>query len=279
VENWPTQRYEQQQQPGDLIFIREQKTGNGRSFPTLVVAQLNEMFLHCYNKLVSLGRAQPVKKHGIISIENVPQEVPTGVLALQHSFMELGEDVFEDDKTWNSLCNDKQFSPFVGVSMRQIMHFYRFLGLYASDGGRYAKPHLTYNIVVGGPTTYQEAFNLWGPLTEGHNVFLILTRRPNPTAGSKIYGAFYFKPYACKEDFPPSSETIYYDEAGIMRYGKVIPVGRVYRTPLEKADSEEQRNIKSGITSTSHEAFQTRITTVPLIMGARRCCRDLFDYA
>jgi hypothetical protein len=193
--------------------------------------------------------------------------------------MAEGEGVFEDEKTWTSLCNDKQFSMFVGLSQRQIMHFYRFLGVYASDGGRYAKPHLTYNVIVGGPTTYQETFNLWGPLVEGHHVFLILTRRPDPTRGINKFGAFYFKPYSCKADYPPSSETAYYDDADVLCYGEVIPIGRVYREPLEKCDSNEQRDLKAGITGTSQDAFQVRVTTVPLIMGARRVCRDLFSYA
>jgi len=279
VDVWPVQHYEQYQQVGDLLFIRTKETGNGHSFPTINVAQLNEMLQICFNKIQALDRLQPQRKYGPTSVDNVPLEVSNGVMELLHEFQQHGEGVFEGAKNWNNLCNDKQFSQFVGISSSQIKHFYKYLGLYASDGGRYAKPHFTYNIMVGGPTTYQEAFNLWGPLTEGHNVFLILTRRNESTAGVRKYGAFYFKPWYGREDYPPKEERVYFDEAGVQHFGDAVPVGRVYRTPLEKCDSLEQRNIKAGITATSQESFQTRITTVSLVLGPRRVCRDLFYYA
>lgn len=278
VEPWLTQHYEQRQQPGDILFIRSTASGNGKTFPTLNVAQLNEILRNSYLRLQeirgSVNAASQQRAAG--NLEPVPENT-SNVSELYERMHSVGEALLDDEANWTKISTNRTFSAFIGVSLKLIMYCYRFVGLYASDGGRYAKPHLTYNVIVGGPTTYQEAFNIWGTLTEGYNVGLILTRRRDPTGRANSYAEFYLKPWQGHEDYPPNDEdTAYYDEAGIKHYGRYIPVGYVYRTPLEPADPAEQRDRKAGLLANSVDADQTRVSTVALVIGPRRVCRDLF---
>ena len=280
ADKWKGVAYEEYQEPGDLLFVRRKTDGNGESYPMVSLPQLQEILRLCYQSIQTYRSNSLAKRSPFLVYEGTEASAPDEVMRLFEESLEKGESVFTaDPRIDEKITNDSKYSLLWACSPKHIVECYKWLGLYASDGGRWRKPHLTYNIQVGGPSTYQETWNIWGNVVEGHNLFLILTRRldaERSTPGRPVYAEFYFKPWYGHTEYPPKQETVYYDDAGFVRYGRVINVGTVLKVPTEFT-TKELSLVKAGINTNSQQAFAVKITTVAINATARRICRELYE--
>jgi hypothetical protein len=279
---WRHDHWEQHQNPGDLIFAGalEKGTRNKRTdAATLSLPQIQELLLRLYKQA---HRSSHDHETGLISeFEPAISKAHEGAKDYMQKYLEYGERFLTSSaEVFHKVAYDMHHRAFTGLSRQHILRQYPFAGNYMSDDGRddATIASRTLNICWQGPTTYQEAVNVWGALHEGHKCFLILKRRFDPassTTTQKKYKEFYLQPWFGFEPFPPDNELEYYDDAGLLEYGAVFPVGRCYRAPLD-ISSEVVRETKAG----KHGDLASRgvlCETVALDMGPSRACLDMYQ--
>jgi hypothetical protein len=278
---WRYDHWEQHQVPSDILFAGGLEKGSRNRITdaaTLNVPQFVELLARLYKQA---HRSAEDHQTGLASeFEPIMSHSDEGVKRYMENYREYGERFFTSDHVIKGkVAFDMHYRSFTGLSRYHILKQYPIAGAYMSDDGRddATLAYRTVNVCWQGPTTYQEVFNYWGALHEGHNCFFILKRRYDPMASTpnkKVYKEFYLQPWFGFEPFPPDPELDYYDDAGLLEKGAVFPVGRVYRAPLE-ISSEVVRETKAGRYG---EAASRGVLceTVCLNMGPSRACLDMY---
>lgn len=280
---WENQHYEQYQQPGDWLLRRMKTKGNGESCPMVSVAQFNEILRVSWKQIQTYVNANQARKSPFLLYQGVAAEAPNEVMQLFEKSLVpngRGEGVFtENDKIKEKILYNKQLALLITCSPWHILEIYKSYGNYASDSGRFAKPHLTLDIQTGGPMTYQETWNLWGNVREGDNLFFILKRKldtSRSTEGRRVYGEFQFVPHACHAAYPSMAARYYQDDAGIDRWGEAIIVGSVNKLPIYYPNPD-LIPIKAGLTADAQQAFATKIETVSVAIRQPHVNMDLWS--
>jgi hypothetical protein len=247
---------------------------------TLNLPQIQELLLRLYQQ--AFKKSEDRTKGLISEFEAGVEPAHPGIADYMRKYKKYGESFFTSTaEIRQNVEHGLHLKCFVGLSRHHILNLYPFAGVYMSDDGRddATIAHRTLNICWQGPTTYQQVFNIWGPVHEGHLCGLILKRRYDPqssTLSKKVYKEFYLQPWMGFEPMPPDSELEYYDDSGRIEFGVFLPVGRVYQAP-EVVSELHVREIKAGFNRelASRNVF---CETVALNIGPSRACLDMYAY-
>jgi hypothetical protein len=278
---WRLEHWEHYQGPADLMFVGKIDAVLKRTdAATLNLAQMQELLLRLYQQ--AFQKSQDHTKALISEFEQVTEYANPGIKAYMDKYMKVGERFFTSSpEVKHNVEHDMHRKCFMGLSRQHILEAFPFAGGYVSDDGRddATIASRTINICWQGPTIYQEVYNVWGPVHEGHLCGLILKRRYDPqssTLDKKVYKEFYLQPWSGFEPMPGDEELEYYDDAGYLEYGVFIPVGRAYRAPLNVSE-QHVREVKAGYNRemASRGVF---CETVALNMGPSRACLDMYAY-
>lgn len=276
---WPTTNYHKTQRKGDILFARRKLERGSESVPLVSVAQLNEILRITYKQLVSAHNASQQKHSPFAQASPASEIVPQDVLRLYQESLVEGERAFvKNTEVSERIATDRRYNVLMPCSRRHILEAYNLLGIYAGDSGREAKKQLTYTVQVAGCSTYQDPWNLWGNVREGHRLFFILKRRKDEQRsrpGKPVYAEFQFVPYATNLNYPPQRATRYYDDAGHVQYGAVLRFGTVYKVPLSLPQSEEM-HAKAGLVTDSEHAQALTIHQLSVTINPARVNSDLY---
>lgn len=209
-------KYDTQQMPGDLIFA-------GR----------NETFLNAGRvQMISLGQVNEELRLCFLNCEELSasNKFSSNAKRIHDSIRGKGEMHFFEEKNIGEVLNKRDLSMLYALSAKAICNKWRFLGVRIQQVGRPDDAGLAVTVQVGGPTVFNDPWNIWGNVGAHDRLFLILRRRFDHATST--YREFQFVPSSSKNNYPTKEERYYEDLADLARYGYVICVGSVWQQPI-----------------------------------------------
>jgi len=188
-------------------------------------------------------------------------------------YLEEGESYFTGNQKLSSdMSKTKINRKLICLSLKHIAEEFRYLGEYMS-GENHGKPTTIINIGAQGPNDYQPLDNIWGEVTQGTRLWLILKAVENPDyveGGSEPeYKYFQMIPRTGHVQ-PDPHELFYRDAAGVARYGVFQYIGEVKHEPLQH-NEQTARNMMAGLTVNSREAWEVsrkNICKIVAVLGS-----------
>lgn len=269
-----------QHHAGDLMFSIMDRMRNLNSATLMNLPQLQETMRACSNSLqkdYSLRESyQRAVIRGIYAQEPVLQ-YDNELLDLFGRIRTEGDWVcFADPKLAHSIRTEKKFQPLRWILPQVLMEtVVRFLGILINSGAanklNTRTLEMEYVVATGGNSYYQETPNIWGDVSSGHRLFLVLRRSPD--------GHLYFDPVFSSDKSLPLSTTQIYDFAGhLLSVQTVIPLGQVTRFPMQNESLDpSQRKSKAGLIASAQQSADMVIDGVYMTIGLDLAAKYLYN--
>jgi hypothetical protein len=250
--------YEIQQMPKDVMFAKRvgSNVRTGRTQMTNL-AQVNEILRLSYQE------AEDMRATGKWSPD---------VMIMWNNYILNGESGLEKEAL-DQMLNDYKVHALWAYYAKAILSTYSFLGVRINQTNAVGTPGTAVSIQTGGPTTFEEPWNMWGGVGIGDALFLVLKRRLD-TATNK-YREFQLFPVSSTRLFPQESERYYEDDGGNPRLGHVIKVGTVWQQPTHCPAPDVSRK-KAGLATTATAAAMDVIDTISIVVGPQHRERECF---
>ena len=255
---WPVQRYHETQYPGSLLF--HQRSMKKEENAVLTVAQMNNMLRDWRNILDSQLTKKPRTGN---RFNNQPVDEPSQVLRMHiENYLLYGESYITGTPELNhKVYNDAKHKKLTVLSIEHLANSFNFLGVLATvdEQSKRRNAHIL-NVGHKGPTDYQPIANLWGKVSQGDGLWLILKMVRDMSSVDQTPKYFQFVPWFSDGHREPSYADRYYeDAAGIAQEGVAVFIGYVVHEPIQQV-SEDARLRMAGLTVDQRTAFNAQKT-------------------
>lgn len=189
---------------------------------------------------------------------------------------EQGEDAFtRDERFARNLETAVSWTATRSLSVKTILQTWNLISAtLVSIRDQVDTMQLDGNVGVQGPPSFSPCDNIWGRITEGHHVGVMLTRRRDDQGN---YHEFQLKPWFNDYPFPPDSMSdVYFDNAGVMHHAIRIYYGTVYQQPL-RWPSERQIPILLGQLGEEVDNANLDTAKVVIVLGEPTYYKRVFN--
>jgi len=198
------------------------------------------------------------------------------MLEALRAWNEQGEDAFTRDPRFaRSLETAVSWTAMRSLSLKHILRNWNLVSaMLVSIRDQVNTMQLDGNVGVQGPPSFSPCDNLWGRVTEGHHVGVMLTRRRDAMGN---YHEFRLEPWFNDYPFPPDSmPDVYYDNAGIQHHAHRIYYGTVYQQPL-RFPSPRQIPILTGELGEDADNAAMDTAKVVIVLGEPTYYKRVFN--